>query len=616
MPDTKSYRWCRIDHPERAFWGVPEKLPWPAEAVGNPDPKVRYPAGDMREGVRRLHSEGGAEWNDQWAALETFLDRGDELSELIESGEIDSALRILDELESLRPGTGYCPFNRAFLLRVRGDMPAARSAAITASERAPKIEWVWMCRGELHEQLKEEKDAIFCFRKALALLPNHQRALEGLVRNGAMCRLETILPDGTRRVSYHTQEDFHRKIAADIAQHPPDSPTLRLAIPQFLAGSKTTQADLALLAIDRILLGSPPDATAMRVVRADALRLLKRFEEAHEVLDQISKDDPAYASAIYVRAWCCFDEGLARQGWLHIEEALAADPNHEKAIMVKFGIGSQAKPGTIVRVTAWAEEHKSWRGFYCAALQCSTDKDPVGCLRWAEAAYRLAPHERDALFIYANSLNNAQEGEYTAALIHPQLPKLKGDFLLKFIFAGAMNKLGLKDEAVRVLREALDESGDGMKDEYRAMIQESHDELSGLLARGDIEVEFFPRTEVLRRDLWIATDEGPQSCFVCSGQPAPQQRDVMLNPPPGYTGSTGSLSFALHSESSAFDPVSLGWFRVHELDYAGGPQPAFTLRVTKTGKIEGLARQGDRRLPVTWSLYRVPSMETEKPSEP
>ena len=79
---------------------------------------------------------------------------------------------------------------------------------------------------------------------------------------------------------------------------------------------------------------------------------------------------------------------------------------------------------------------------------------------------------------------------------------------------------------------------------------------------------------------------------------------------------TGSLHFLLHSEVGTLDPLSLGWFRVHEIDYPTGPKPEFTLRIDKKGKAEGRARQGDRRLPVTWSLYRVPSMETEKPPEP
>lgn len=48
-----------------------------------------------------------------------------------------------------------------------------------------------------------------------------------------------------------------------------------------------------------------------------------------------------------------------------------------------------------------------------------------------------------------------------------------------------------------------------------------------------------------------------------------------------------------------------------EIDYSETERPHFTLRLSRYGKLEGMARQGKRSLPVTSSLYRVPSMETE-----
>lgn len=75
-PDAKSktYRWMRIKHPERHFWGVPERMPWPVECEMITDRTVGYQAGDMREGLRRLRAEGGNEWTEEWAVLEEFCD--------------------------------------------------------------------------------------------------------------------------------------------------------------------------------------------------------------------------------------------------------------------------------------------------------------------------------------------------------------------------------------------------------------------------------------------------------------------------------------------------------------------------------------------------------------
>ena len=88
-----------------------------------------------------------------------------------------------------------------------------------------------------------------------------------------------------------------------------------------------------------------------------------------------------------------------------------------------------------------------------------------------------------------------------------------------------------------------------------------------------------------------------------------------MEPAPGYTGSTGSVAVYMHGYNAELDPVSLGWFRAHEIDFSA-EKPQMIISVSEQKKLEATARQGTRRLPITWSLYRVPSMETEgqKPS--
>jgi tetratricopeptide (TPR) repeat protein len=610
--NTKTYRWMRIKHPERHFWGVPERMPWPVECEVETDRTAGYQAGDMREGLRRLRAEGDDEWTDEWAALEEFCDRGDELSGMLEKGETEEAIAMLDEMEELRPGTGYCPFNKAFLLRSGKDIEGALACSIEATKRAPGVEWIWMQRAQLHVELNQEAEAITCYRKALGILPKHQQALDGLSKLGALHKLEMVYPDGTIRVAYYTPEDFRKKMAADIANAPLTDPNLRSCVEQMLKYEQGHKADIALLALDRLLSGTPPDVEALRIKKANALRLLKRFEEAHEILDDVTNlGDEPNAEALYVQAWCYFDEKLTRMGWDLIDLALKADRNHQKAIMVKFGVGSKAKPDTVEKLVVWAEENQSWRAYYCAAVQCSTAKNQAGCLKWAEKAYRLAPEERDALFLYANSLNHAEEMEHSAALVHPRLPKCKGDYALKFIFAGAMEKLGLREEAIRVLREALDEGRVEMQSDMKEECERALAQYTGMLATSEIDPEFFPNTMALRREIWTATDAGPQQMIFGTGKAAPFSIEIRMEPPPGYTGSTGSLGFMLHGGNSELEPVNFGWFRTHEIDYTVAERPRFILRVSRHGKLEGMAIQSNRSLPVTWSLYRVPSVETE-----
>jgi tetratricopeptide (TPR) repeat protein len=431
---------------------------------------------------------------------------------------------------------------------------------------------------------------------------------------GAMARVEEILPDGTRRVRFFQPDQFKQYMAANVARQAPDDPQLRVMLKQF---HRPADAEVALLIIDHILSGNPPDEVALLIQRADTLRMLKRIPEAERVLRPFLLDEEEnHPEAHYVQAWCHFDSGNNGEGWDCIRDTLLLDPNHQRAIQAKFRIGRDNKdPQTIEKLSEWAAQHESWRGHWVASIQASTNKDAETALRCAEAAYKLAPQERDALFLYANCLNNMDEGEYTAALVHPRLPEAKGDYVLKYIFAGAMKKLKLTELAIRVLRESLEEESD-MPTDWRHNTQHFLDTLTGLVATSEIDLEFHPNTDTLRREVWGGGDEGPQVALLRAGVSLPQERAVRMTPRPGYTGSTGSMAMYHHGRHAELEPAHLGWFQVHEIDFSVEEPPMLTVTVTTRRKLEATARQGERRLPVTWTLYRVPSMENDPSNRP
>ncbi|MEO5913565.1 MAG: tetratricopeptide repeat protein [Luteolibacter sp.] len=604
---THKYRWLEAEHTDLDFWGIQSPLPWPAEKEEAIDPKREFPFAALFEGIRRLRADG-TEWTKEWGAVKEFMERGEPLNSALETGDLKGALLQLDEMEALRPGTAYGSFNRAFILRTLGDAKGAMAAAVEATHRAPGIEYVWMGRGNQHAERGEKKEAIFCFRKALALLPNHMQAVEGLSQLGELAKFTLHHPDGSSSDQYFTPEEFDRFVEENAARSKPDSPQLRSLLKQFREKSDGRHA---LVVLDRMLEVPQPDTRLLRAWKADALRLDKRIPEARALLETLLEEDPFDAEAIYTLAWCDFDEGQTEEGWNGIYQASELDPNHQQAVQLRFQIGPDNKnPQLIEEICEWAEEINSWRGYWWASMQCSTRRDNEGALRWAEAAYRIAPEEREALFAYANCLNNMNEGEYTAALIHPKLPEIKGDFILKIIFAGAMKKLGLPQEAIRVLREVLTEESE-LTLEWRGNAQLFLDELEGLRAQAEVDPELHPHTGVLRRGIWIGSDKGPETDFIHAGMPVPEQRPLRMAPPPGFAGSTGSIAVYLHGTTAELEPLSLGWFRAHEIDYSETEPPMMTLHVTDKGKLEASAKQGARRLPVTWSLYRVPSMETE-----
>jgi tetratricopeptide (TPR) repeat protein len=605
---SAAFRWLKVEHKDLQFWGIEPPVPWPPKADTKVSPEGDFPFVCLLEGIELLRAAGG-KGVEKWDAVKRFIERGEELGDALESGDLAATLRLLDELERLRPGTPYGAFNRAFVLKAMGDRAGALAASKEATRRAPRLEHLWMRRGELHEEMETKGDdekAVFCYRRALALLPNHQQALEGLSRLGAMVKLVEHLPDGRHRMRFFSPDEFRKHMGTTVARLSPDAPELRQMLRQFL---EKNDGDLLLEVVDRILSGQPEDALALRVQRADALRMLKRFKQAEQALARVLAEDPENAEAHYVRAWCHFDSGKTDEGWHEIRETLRLDPNHQKAIQVKFRIGPKNRDLRYIDVLSeWADREGSWRGHWLASVHANTLGEEAAALRCAEAAYKMAPEERDAVWLYANTLNNLGEGEHTAALVHPRLPEAKGDYLLKYIFAGAMKKLGLPEVAIRVLRESLEEESD-MTLEWRQNTQHFLDLLTGLVAKAEVELEFHPNTDTMRREVWLGDDAGPDLPFLQAGASVPLRRVVRLTPRVGYSGSTGSVAVYHHGRHSGMEPLSLGWFQAHEIDFGEEAPPEMTLEVTKDEKLEASACQGDRRLPVTWSLYRAPSME-------
>ena len=133
--------------------------------------------------------------------------------------------------------------------------------------------------------------------------------------------------------------------------------------------------------------------------------------------------------------------------------------------------------------------------------------------------------------------------------------------------------------------------------------------MSGFISR-PLFLEFHANSDTLRREIWTGGDEGPRVPLLRSGVFSPQERKVRLDPS-NPAATTGSLGMYHHGHGSDMQPVSLGWFRIHEIDYSEPDPPMATITITARRKLEATAVQGSRRLPVTWSHYRVVSVEND-----
>jgi tetratricopeptide (TPR) repeat protein len=596
---AKPYRWVEIQHEDLDFYNVPRPFPWPRSAETQVDANDDFPFRTLVDGIRLLLADRETPPNPIWPRLAKVVEAGDDLAEAFETPDLDRAEKILEQLDDLHPGCPFVYFNKAFVIRQRGDKSEALRLYQAAVDAAPNLEFLWMRLGELAEEMSKNRLAVSAYRKAQSLLAPHPQALEGLARLGAMKRVEHLDEAGQREIVYVTAREFEKIIQAEIAALGSDRVRLRALLDQLLSGN---DGRLAVAAAERMLALAPNDFEAQRSM-AEAWRLAGNAEQAEACLQQCFAREPDDAWCHYLLAWVRFDQKAPRAGWELVDRALELDPNLQAAIVAKFGLQpGQNDPRREERLAAWSAEKKSYQGFLLSSIQARDRGDNRAALEYARRAYEIAPDNQIALLQYSGLLGQTGEKEWMAALTKRMLTAGKGDYQVKYQFANALHDLGLKAEAVAMLRTTLAEEKH-VPLEWQEAITARLERWSGLTAESEVPLELFGEG-ILRRPVVLVLDHGENRELIPAGAPLPQRKVIQLNLKENVTAI--ALGFEQGQTRGDLEPVRLGYFFVESIAQRAGTRPDVRLTVTEEGTLQLSARQGERCLPVKWALYPLP----------
>jgi hypothetical protein len=110
MTATPSFVWVESTSWEPAFFGLPQRIPWPSDV----DPaKASEDPFDHVELVRAIEMMG-PDAGDPWTAFRLASINFDELAECLEDSEFPRAAELLEEVERLHPGLRLSPFTAAW----------------------------------------------------------------------------------------------------------------------------------------------------------------------------------------------------------------------------------------------------------------------------------------------------------------------------------------------------------------------------------------------------------------------------------------------------------------------------------------------------------------------
>jgi tetratricopeptide (TPR) repeat protein len=601
---SKPYRWVEIQHEDLDFYSVPRPFPWPREADAEIDPEKDFPFRTLIEGIRLLLADTEVVPNPVWKSLMEIVDAGDELVEAFETPDLAKAEKILDRLDRLHPNCPFVYFNKAFVVRQRGNKKESLQLYQAAVDAAPNLEFLWMRLGELAEEMGHTRQATAAYRKAQALLAPHPQALEGLARLGALKRVEQVLEGGKREVVYVTQKEFRRIILTELDGLAHDRRRLKALLEQLLLGN---DGPLSIVAARKLLEHDPDDFETLRSL-AEAYRLAGHLEEAEEYLNKCLARSPKDAWCHYLLGWVRFDQKDHASGWACMHTALDLDPNLHAAIVCQFGLKpGQNDPARERRLAAWAAEKKSFQGYLLASIQARDRGDQTAALQYGAKAYELAPDNKMVVLQYTGLLGQAGEKEWMAALAKRFLASGHGDYQVKYQFANALHDLGLNDDAIKVLQNALTEDKDVPPD-WQEALQARIDKWSGRIAESEVALERFG-DGVLRRPVVLVLENQEPRELLPAGAPLPQRKLIQLT----LKNPVSSICLCLEQGYARgyLEPLRLGYFRMDDIDVAKleTETPDLRLVATEDGTLQVWAQQGERKLPVTWSLYPAPMAE-------
>ncbi len=598
---SPTWRWLESRQPDLFYFGLPRRFPWPSDVptTAASDP-AGFPVNHLLRALQLMQATPGFATPALWLKAESYLQQMEGIATALEDGDLDRTAELLGLANTTFPDTPYYHFNMGFILREQRAPAKAAHHYREAVRLYPDFADGWGHLGAVLLRTGDNEGAKAALWRAFRLNPGNSTVAESLRDLKELFRVRYESPQGGIESRLVPRAEFEKTIRLSVAQ------AGQPGVMRHLAGELVQMQEGALAHhVLQKLLENLPDDTWSRRLMCEALRLTDRREECLDHHAAFSLASPDDATARYYRALAegqFVDPALRRSGLL---EALAPDPNFGLAILALFEIGpdymDQKDPAAHRACAAWAQQHGSWAGLLYASIQAGILNLHSEALDLAMQAYALQPHDRQVLVNYTARLNNSDEPEKLAAALQPRLLEPDGDFELRYLFAGALSKMGLQAEAIATLEQAAAEHPTLEERKWHEHCLVRLGTYLGEIAECGVTLELLANT--LRRPVMMRTEETKGQFILEPGIALPIKKAVELTPGDDPDSITAELQQGQWRADK--EPLKLGFLRVAGVDMDAGPC-LLHLRVSPEGQLTAGATQGPQKLKVTWSLYGLP----------
>jgi tetratricopeptide (TPR) repeat protein len=577
--------WIESTSWELDFFGLPHRIPWP----GNVDSKLAngepFPMDHLLDAIEAL----GAEAEEPWSTFLKASENLDEFGEAVQNSEIVRAYELLENFDAQFPETAFALYHRGSLARLEGDDEGAVELLTAAGEKAPRGVAIWNSLGVVQAMLGQREEAVAAFRKALAIAPQDRTALEGLTQLREVVKLLRKADDPNSAI-YMDLPTFGQMAERQIQQMGNDHAQLLNYGEQLLKEGFAPEAGLE--ALKRAHALQPEDPRSVFTLTA-AYRVQDKLEEARATITQYTEKHPEDPRGFFNLGQVCNALRDAEGEMRSLDRVLEIDPNAQAPLGLRFGLGNaEHDPAKEQELAKFGEERKSWMAYVIASNIARQRGDAKRAVKWAEAAYALAPETEEVLLHYTAALGEARDFEKLVSVIKPQVDSGKFSKRINWNYAQVLQQVGLTDDAVRVLREAA-VAGDVPPD-FKTAVATTIEAWTGELTGCGVQLEVH-QSGFLQRPILLTIDGEEGGIVMGAGAKLPAANSF----PWRAASAEARVALQQGEDGGSLEPSPLGTFIVR------GVEPGTTidchLAAMPDGALHFRATQNGRKLKVGWA---------------
>lgn len=586
---AEAVRWVRSTTWEPSFFGLPQEVPWPAEAdpaAANVEP---FDMDLMLDAIEALGSEATEPWKGFLAAAELHQ----RLAEALEHRETEDALATLDEIEKRHPGSAFALFHRAQIARVDGGEEEAIELYQAAAAKAPRVAPIWDSLGSLLTLRGEKAKAIAAFRQALAVAPRDHVALEGLTALRELIKLKSADPQDVAGFRYVDVPTF-RQMALRQVQGMTSAEELMKYADQLLRDGSAPGAVVA--AVERASQLAPGEPRILLGL-STAYQANQQLPEARATLERLTLAFPQEPAGFLQLASVCHALGDVAAESAALDQALALDLNLQPALAAKFQLmPGEHDPKVEDALASFGAVRSSWMAHLLAGVISRERGDHAATLRHAQHAMELNPNSEEVLIAYASALGDLKELPLLTKVIKPATESGQYSKRLDWTYANVLRQLHMTADAVAVLRK----TSKNASPDFKQMAERTIDAWIGLVTGCGVRLEVH-QAGFLPRPIVIALADGDGGIILEGGAKLPAEARF----PWRASGDKAAVSLQQGETGIGAGPLELGVFLARGVKPDGGESTNVEchLAVQPDGAIHFRATQKGHKLHVGWTNY-------------